>query len=69
MDGHVPVSAGPDNRVVAFSGIGNHEAFLRTVEEARFAVGAGIRFPDHHRYTRGEFLRIGRAMSESGCRW
>jgi len=37
-------------RLVGFSGIGNHEAFIRQLNKERFMVVSDLRFADHHRY-------------------
>ncbi len=37
-------------RLVSFSGIGNHEAFVRRLNRDRFTVVGDLRFADHHRY-------------------
>ncbi len=37
-------------RLVSFSGIGNHEAFVRRLNEDRFTIVGDLRFADHHRY-------------------
>jgi tetraacyldisaccharide 4'-kinase len=54
-------------KLLAFSGIGNHERFLGTVRSAGYTLGADIRFGDHHHYSAGDFRRIGSHMKETGC--
>lgn len=48
----VEVSAEAVRRMhlVAFSGIGNHEAFVEQLRNERFTLVGELRFPDHHRY-------------------
>ncbi|MER3524510.1 MAG: tetraacyldisaccharide 4'-kinase [Ignavibacteria bacterium] len=48
----VEVSAEAVRRMhlVAFSGIGNHEAFVEQLRNERFTLAGELRFPDHHRY-------------------
>lgn len=40
--------------VIAFSGIGNHKAFLKTISAAGVDVVADVRYRDHHRYSSGD---------------
>ena len=54
-------------KVLAFSGIGNHKRFIETLRTAGYAVGADLRFPDHHTYSGEDLRRIGALMMESGC--
>ncbi len=58
----------PDDKVLAFSGIGNHERFVETLRTAGYDIGGDIRFPDHHSYSAEDFRRIGALKEESGCR-
>ena len=46
------------DRVLAFAGIGDPEKFFRTLSAAGIAVAACRSFPDHHRYTGVEALRL-----------
>jgi tetraacyldisaccharide 4'-kinase len=41
-------------RVLAFAGIGDPDKFFATLADAGVEVAATRRFPDHHRYTRGQ---------------
>ena len=58
--------AGPDlapgalrgRKVTAFAGIGNPEAFRRTLLSLGVEVAAWMPFPDHHRYTARDLARI-----------
>jgi tetraacyldisaccharide 4'-kinase len=44
--------------VLAFCGIGNPQAFRRTLEAVRVDVRDFVTFPDHHRYTAQDFERL-----------
>ncbi len=44
--------------VLAFSGIGDHKGFVRSLESSGFNVRDDIRFPDHHSYTFDDMKRI-----------
>jgi tetraacyldisaccharide 4'-kinase len=48
----------PAGSAVAFSGIGDHDEFLRTLREAGVSLAGDRRFPDHHRYTRKELAGV-----------
>jgi tetraacyldisaccharide 4'-kinase len=57
-------------RLFAFSGIGNHEAFLHELEKNAFAPVSNMRFPDHHRYAEHDIAMLtvyGKAMSIDAC--
>jgi tetraacyldisaccharide 4'-kinase len=45
-------------KVVAFSGIGNHARFLATVRQAGLEPCADVRFPDHHYFTEADEREI-----------
>jgi tetraacyldisaccharide 4'-kinase len=54
--------------VAAFCGIGNPEAFRRTLDDAGIKVGPNSfrSFPDHHHYTDEELDAIGREAAANG---
>jgi tetraacyldisaccharide 4'-kinase len=52
--GAAPLGRLRERPVVAFCGIGNPEAFRRTLLDLGAAVGAFRTFPDHHAYTRAD---------------
>jgi tetraacyldisaccharide 4'-kinase len=52
--------------VVAFCGIAHGERFRAALEQARVPVARFFEFPDHHRYSRGEYARL--AAAAAGCR-
>ncbi len=56
-----------DSSVIAFSGIGNHEAFLQTLQELGSNIFEEVAFSDHHDYTRGDFVRkfLGKGAEKS----
>jgi tetraacyldisaccharide 4'-kinase len=47
-----------DQRVFAFSGLGNPQAFLRTIERLGGIVADSRAFDDHHRYTTADLDHI-----------
>lgn len=61
------ISTASGLRALAFCGIGNPGAFLRTVQliGAQLDESSLVAFPDHHAYTPEDLLRIGRRAVES----
>jgi len=54
-----------ERKLLAFSGIGNPDSFVGTLEELSRGVSEHIRFPDHHDYNRDELLeRITSELSD-----
>ncbi len=49
-DAAVSLDAVRAMRLVGFSGIGNHEAFIHQLNKERFMIVSDLRFADHHRY-------------------
>src|SRR5262249_59092463 len=49
-----PLDRLKDRPAIAFCGIGNPEAFRRTLHDLRACVGEFRTFPDHHPYTRAD---------------
>lgn len=45
-----------EKKLLAFSGIGNPDSFVKTLEDLSAGVSEHIRFPDHHDYNRDELL-------------
>jgi tetraacyldisaccharide 4'-kinase len=56
-----------DRRAVIFAGIAGPEGFFRDIREAGIRICESFGFPDHHRYTAGDFSRIFHAASEHGA--
>ncbi len=52
---------------LAFSGIGNPDAFHRTLHQIGVKVVGFLRFPDHHRYTERDLNRILRIAEKKGA--
>jgi tetraacyldisaccharide 4'-kinase len=52
--GAAPLERLRERPVAAFCGIGNPEAFRRTLLDLGAALGAFRKFPDHHAYTRAD---------------
>src|SRR5437588_10285768 len=59
------IGAGP---FFAFCGLGNPDAFLRDLGNWGLAVSGQAIFPDHHRYTQGDILEVGRAGKQAGAK-
>jgi tetraacyldisaccharide 4'-kinase len=57
----VPLERLAGKQVAAFCGIGNPEAFRRTLADLGMNVGAFRHFPDHHAYTRNDIEEL--------CNW
>ena len=53
---NIDVIAG--TKVLAFCGLGNPDAFFRTVNDCGATIQKTLVFPDHHCYTRGDQKRI-----------
>lgn len=53
--------------VVAFSGLGDPDAFDRTLSDLKARVEVHHRFPDHHWFTRQDLEVIARTMKETGA--
>jgi len=56
-----------DRRAVVFAGIAGPEGFFKDIREAGIRICDSFGFPDHHRYTAGDFSRIFHAASEHGA--
>lgn len=54
-------------RVVAFSGIGNPDAYERTLAQVGIEVAESVRFPDHHPYTPEELADLARRRDRAGA--
>ena len=48
----------PDDKYIAFSGIGNPETFRETLLKNKFNIIKDIIFPDHHNYTQAHIDKI-----------
>ncbi len=54
-------------KLFLFSGIGDHEGFVRTVSECHRSVVGDMRFPDHHVYSLRDLKGIVRNAEEKGA--
>jgi tetraacyldisaccharide 4'-kinase len=52
----------------AFAGIGNPKAFFDDLGRARAEIRGHLAFPDHHRYTSADMVRIEKRAREAGAR-
>ena len=43
---------------LVFSGIGNHQTFIKMIEENGFNISKDIEFPDHYKYTEKDIKQI-----------
>jgi tetraacyldisaccharide 4'-kinase len=57
----------PFERAGVFCGLGNPEAFRRTLERMGVEPAAWVDFEDHHRYRARELRRISQQMSARGA--
>jgi tetraacyldisaccharide-1-P 4'-kinase len=57
----------PGGTVFAFSGIGDHEAFLRSLTRFGITVSGDRRFADHHYYSSSEFADLAEKARSSGA--
>jgi tetraacyldisaccharide 4'-kinase len=53
--------------VVVFSGIGDPESFVRSVEACGAEIAEVIARPDHHRFTESELARVGGIVRRRGA--
>ncbi len=56
-------------RLLAFSGIGNHDSFVDVLQEEHFNCVSDMRFADHHRFTEADMTTLsafGKAMDADG---
>jgi tetraacyldisaccharide 4'-kinase len=56
-----------DRTAAVFAGIAGPEGFFNHIRQAGIRICVSFGFPDHHRYTAGDFSRIFRAASEHGA--
>lgn len=56
----VPLAQMKEKRVFAFCGIGNPQAFFRTIEQLGAVLAGSRAFADHHRYTTVDLLAVHR---------
>lgn len=61
------LSALRDRSALVFAGIAGPEGFFKEIREAGIRICESFGFPDHHRYTAGDFSRIFQAASEHGA--
>ncbi|MGA2400775.1 MAG: tetraacyldisaccharide 4'-kinase, partial [Syntrophobacteraceae bacterium] len=56
-----------DRKAVVFAGIARPESFFMGLGEAGITICDSLSFPDHHRYTVGDFLKIIDSASKHGA--
>ncbi len=61
----LPVNSMRNERILAFSGIGNHSSFVHSLTDMNLNVVQEIRFRDHHHYSQSDLERITRVFKES----
>ena len=47
-----------NDQYLVFSGIGNHQTFIKMIEENGFNISKDIEFPDHYKYTEKDIKQI-----------
>tara|TARA_Y100000591_G_scaffold263506_1_gene236642 strand:+ start:1444 stop:2373 length:930 start_codon:yes stop_codon:yes gene_type:complete len=47
-----------NKKFIAFSGIGNHKTFLKTLKKNKIKVSKNIKFPDHYKYRNEDIFKI-----------
>jgi len=57
-------AAAPDRDFLAICGIGDPDAFARTLREATGRDGEMLAFPDHHEYAGGDITEISRRLRD-----
>jgi tetraacyldisaccharide 4'-kinase len=62
-----PIDVLSDRKAVAFAGIAGPEGFFKQLREAGIRICGLLSFPDHHRYTAGDFSKIFRCASDHGA--
>jgi tetraacyldisaccharide 4'-kinase len=63
----IPLDKLSGKRAFTFSGIGNPDAFVRSLEDLGIEVIDNLAFPDHHRYTLDDWWQIAAAARDSGA--
>ena len=53
--------------VLAFSGIADHAGFLHSLQGLGLTIAEDMRFRDHHRYDRGDIIRLRALLADSGA--
>lgn len=61
-----PIESVAGQSVVAFSGLGNPDAFRHTLEAIGVKIATMIEFADHHAYTADDVRTIGQAAIDAG---
>ncbi len=54
-------------KIVAFSGIGNHKNFVKTLKDNKFEIVREFEFPDHYRYGIKDVRRIIEVLDSTGA--
>lgn len=54
-------------RIVAFSGIGNHKSFIKTLKDNDFEIVKEFKFPDHYKYKMKDIAKIIEALNLTGA--
>jgi 3-deoxy-D-manno-octulosonic-acid transferase len=63
----IPLDQLSGKRAFAFSGIGNPDSFVRSLDDLGIDVVGSLPFPDHHRYTLNNWWQIAAAARNSGA--
>ncbi len=56
-----------EDPVLAFSGVADHAGFLHSLQGLGVTIAEDVRFQDHHRYNRGDALRLRETLRASGA--
>jgi tetraacyldisaccharide 4'-kinase len=64
----LPPDATGTGPFLAFCGIGNPQAFFRDLVNWKFTVCGNMAFPDHHRYSASDVLRLQQAAKTADAR-
>ncbi len=54
-------------KIVAFSGIGNHKNFIKTLKDNEFEIVGEFEFLDHYRYSMKDIKKIIEALNSTGA--
>jgi tetraacyldisaccharide 4'-kinase len=62
-----PIDMLSGRRAVVFAGIAGPEGFFGQLRQTGIRICGSLSFPDHHRYTAGDFSKIFRCASDHGA--
>ena len=57
-----------NNKYIAFSGIGNHKTFLKTLKKNQVNILKSYKFPDHYKYKNKDIIKIKAEAVRSNCK-